>query len=871
MKLLRSLLIFFFSCGVLGLIVAIAVAVYFSRDLPDVTELKDVQLQTPMLVYTNDGVLISQFGEKRRIPLAIEQIPQQMKDAFLAVEDSRFYDHPGIDLIGVTRAFVSLVTTGEKRQGASTITMQVARNFYLTRDKTYRRKIREILLAWRIEQLLTKDQILELYLNKIPLGYRAHGVGAAAEVYFGKTVDQLTLPEIAMIAGLPKAPSILNPIYSVENAVERRNVVLARMLAVEAITREQFKEAMQAPLEGKYHGPAIEMNAPYVAEMARQYMVERYGEERAYTSGFKVFTTIDSKQQQAAIDAVVQNLLDYDHRHGYRGAIANPWLAVPELDDQSEQQQPLEPVLMLPEPMWDQTQVIEYLKQYRGYQHLVPAMVMTVAEQSAQVIRRDGTQGTINWDGMKWARAFITDERQGAAPKTAAEIVQPGDVIMTVAATDGSLALSQLPEASAALIALNPKDAAIRALVGGFSFAQSQFNRAFQAKRQLGSNIKPFIYSAAFDNGYSLASLVADAPISHWDASAGVAWRPKNSPEVYDGDTRLRLGLAQSKNVMSVRLLRAVGIEKIRQHLSKFGFPLEDIPPNESLALGSASFAPLDVANGFAIIANGGYQVKSYLIERIEDQHGNRIFQQQPKVACPECEALQQSMTEFTELTEFAEIAADQFAICPALPVDQAQQAPHVVSDTNTFLVTQAMNSAIWGGGDWSAGTGWNGTGWRAARALKRRDIAGKTGTTNDAKDAWFSGFHPNLVATSWIGFDDHRRKLGSTAYNPNLGSNQITGKEFGAKTALPAWIKFMQVALQNMPVQSFTAPDNIVSVRIDRSSGLLTHRTDSSTRFEYFVAGSEPTQYAESLVQPVDPFIDNEVQQPATVDDELF
>lgn len=843
--------------------VAIAVAVYFSRDLPDVTELKDVQLQTPMLVYTHDGVLISQFGEKRRIPLAIEQIPQQMKDAFLAVEDARFYEHPGIDFIGVTRAFVSLVVTGEKRQGASTITMQVARNFYLTRDKTYRRKIREILLAWRIEQLLTKDQILELYLNKIPLGQRAHGVGAAAEVYFGKTVDQLTLPEIAMIAGLPKAPSVLNPIYSVENAVERRNVVLSRMLAVAAISEEEYQQAKAAPLEGKYHGPAIEMNAPYVAEMARQYMVDKYGEEEAYTSGFKVYTTIDSKLQRAAIDAVVQNLLDYDHRHGYRGAIANPWLVQEEGLDET--------ILMLPEEPWSDEQIGEYLKPFKGYQHLRPAMVSEVFEQSASIRTRSGDTGFISWDGMKWARRFINDDRQGAAPKTATEIVQQGDVVMVELVEGSEYKLSQLPEASAAMIALNPEDAAIRALVGGFSFSQSQYNRAYQAKRQMGSNIKPFIYSAAFENGFNLASLVADAPISHWDASAGVAWRPKNSPEVYDGDTRLRLGLAQSKNVMSVRLLRAVGIDNIRQHLSKFGFPLDDIPPNESLALGSASFTPLAVANGFAVIANGGYQVKSFLIDHIDDQHGNRLFKHQPLVACPECEKIDDSLMALEELTEFASIASDQFVMCPAYPVDQSHQAPHVVSSTNTFLVTQAMNSAIWGGGNWSAGTGWNGTGWRAARALKRRDIAGKTGTTNDAKDAWFSGFQPNLVATSWIGFDDHKRKLGSTVANSNLGSNQIVGKEFGAKTALPAWIKFMQVGLQNMPVQPFTAPDNVVSVRIDRASGLLTHNTDSSTRFEYFEAGSEPTQYAESISQPVDPFIETEAPSTAGAEEELF
>nr|WP_285817569.1 PBP1A family penicillin-binding protein [Echinimonas agarilytica] len=839
------------------------VAVFFSRDLPDVTTLKDVQLQTPMLVYSRDGKLMSQFGEKRRIPLAIEQVPQQMVDAFLAVEDARFYEHPGIDVIGVARAFVSLVTTGERRQGASTITMQVARNFYLTRDKTFRRKIREILLAWRIEQLLTKDQILELYVNKIPLGYRAHGVGAAAEVYFGKTVDELTLPEIAVIAGLPKAPSVLNPIHSIERATERRNVVLSRMLAVNAITQAQFDEASVAPLQGKYHGPAVEMNAPYVAEMVRQFMVEKYGEEAAYTQGYRVHTTVDSTLQQAAIHAVVQNLLDYDQRHGYRGAIANPWL-MGEEDNVT---------LQMPSPPWDTAQTKKYLKKFKSYQSLSPAMVQEVGEQSATIALKTGQLSSINWDGMKWARAFISDDKQGPAPKTAGEILQPGDVVMVQPAPEsGEYLLSQLPEASAALIAMDPKDGAIQALVGGFSFNLSQFNRAFQAKRQMGSNIKPFIYSSAFAQNYTLASLIADAPISHWDASAGVTWRPKNSPNTYDGDTRLRLGLAQSKNVMSVRLLRSVGIEKVRQHLAKFGFPLSDIPPNESLALGSASFTPMEVVNAFSMIANGGYQVKNHLIEEVEDQHGNRIFHHQPLVACPECEKIdEERVSAQEELDALVDEPADLFALCPAYPVDEANRAPHVIPTPNTFLVTQAMNSAIWGGGNWSAGTGWNGTGWRAARALKRHDIAGKTGTTNDAKDAWFSGFQPSIVATSWIGFDDHKRKLGSTKYNNNLNKEQIIGTEFGAKTALPAWIKFMEVALKDIPVQPFTAPDNIVSVRIDRSSGKLSQQIGNNSRFEFFVAGTEPTQYSEPPRTTVDPFTDANADTPVTDDDELF
>ena len=850
---------------------AASVLVYFSRDLPDVSTLKDVQLQTPMQIFSRDGKLLSQYGEKRRIPLALEQIPAQMIDAFLAVEDARFYEHPGIDLIGVTRALVSIVISGDLRQGASTITQQVARNFFLTREKTFTRKIKEILLAWRIEKLLTKDQILELYLNKIFLGHRAYGVGGAAEVYFGKTVEELTLPEIAIIAGLPKAPSNYNPINCVEKAIYRRNIVLARMLAVGAIDKPTFDEAAVTPVEGKYHGPDIEMNAPYVAEMIRQEMVRRYGEDASTTFGFKVYSTVDSKTQQAAIDAVVENLLDYDMRHGYRGALANPWLVKQEAKPANDVANVEIWELPSPLPSWTKQQVSERLSTIIGYQDLQPAMVQTVSERSATIWLKHQS-GTIQWEGMKWARPFIEDDKQGPAPSTAAEILRPGDIIFVRPTQQAhEFRLSQLPDATAAFIALNPKDGAIEALVGGFSYEQSQFNRAYQAKRQVGSNIKPFIYSTAFANGYTLASLVADAPISHWDASAGVTWRPKNSPEVYDGDIRLRLGLAQSKNVVSVRLLRALGIETVQQHLAKFGFPLEDIPPNESLALGSASFAPLTVANAFAVIANGGFKVESYLIERIEDRYSNRIYQHQPLIACPSCSQNVEDLAAMNEIEQLIHKTQDHFTLCPPIEVDKAHQAPQVISSQNTFLVTQAMNSAIWGGGDWSAGTGWNGTGWRAARTLNRKDIAGKTGTTNDAKDAWFSGFHPTLVATSWIGFDDYRRKLGATSYNPNLSNTQITGVEFGTKTALPAWIKFMQVALANTPTTSFGIPDNIVSVRIDRESGLLSRSTDSSSRFEYFIAGTEPTRFAESSPVSVDPFADADLKNSTSTQDELF
>lgn len=838
MKFFRTFITLSITLGILGIASLSGVFYYFSKDLPDVSTLKDVQLQTPMLVYSQDGRLLSQFGEKRRIPLAIEEIPQDLLNAFLAIEDTRFYTHPGIDFIGISRAVLSLVITGEKKQGASTITQQVARNFFLSREKRFSRKIREIVLAWRIEQLLSKDEILELYLNKIPLGYRSFGVGAAAAVYYGKPVSELTLAEMAVIAGLPKAPSRLNPIYSAENARQRRNTVLRRMRDVGFISEPQYREASSAAITASYHGPQTELDAPYVAEMVRQELVDRYGEEAAYTQGFRVYTTVDSQQQLAANQAVVENLLDYDQRHGYRGALGNPWL---ESHNTTSQQ---------PNPPWSDAQIIDYLQPFKQYAPLAVAFVQSTNQQNqAAIILKDGSKGMIDWQEMHWARSYIDDERQGAAPQTVNDILQPGDIIMVKPLAEGRYALSQLPSATAAMVALNPHDGAIRALVGGFNYHQSQFNRAIQAKRQIGSNIKPFIYSASLAlSDKTLASLVADAPINRWDASQGIAWRPKNSPPQYEGDIRLRMALGKSKNVVSVRLAREMGVTNLVDYLTRFGFQRADISANETLALGSASFTPLEVARGFSTFANHGFLVEPHLIDEIRDAAGNRLFKAAPALACDNCSP---AVTDQEQETQ----ASERFSLCRG-NTDQ-HLAPQVISQQNAFLITQALNTAIYGGGSWNAGTGWNGTGWRAARALKRRDIAGKTGTTNQAKDAWFSGFHPDLVVTSWIGFDDHSRALGKTAYNANLDKHQIYGKEFGAKTALPAWNRFMQATLPQLPKVRFEPPDNIVSVRIDRKTGLLTSDNGSSSRFEYFIRGSEPDRYIEP--QSRDPFSENE------------
>ncbi|GAA5215358.1 penicillin-binding protein 1A [Corallincola platygyrae] len=855
MKWIKWLSIFLITSFLTGMTAVVGLYFYISPELPNVETLKTMRLQTPMKVYSEDGELLSQFGEKRRIPLEMDQIPTSMVDAFLATEDWRFYDHPGIDVIGIARAFTTLVMTGEKRQGASTITMQVARNFFLSREKTYMRKIKEIFLAWHIEQLLTKDEILELYLNKIPLGYRAHGVGAAAEVYYGKSVDELTLAQMAVIAGLPKAPSLLNPIRSPERAKDRRHHVLRRMLEVGAIDQATFAEADAAPITGKYHGPQVGIYAPYLSEMIRQQIVDLLGEEEAYTGGYNVYTTVNSEFQRAAEKAVVTNLFNYDTRHGYRGAVKQLWN-----DGSNAKLQPSTDEQGLAEESgegWATDRIFEYLDDVSAVGDLLPAVVLSTTEQTATIAVKGGLQGEMQWEGMHWARPYISDERQGPAPKTTAEILSPGDQVWVRTSEGGELSLAQVPEANAALVALDPEDGGIRALVGGFNYQFSQYNRVTQAKRQVGSNIKPFIYSAALDQDFTLGSIINDAPINQWDSRQGTAWRPKNSPPVYEGPTRLRMALAKSKNVISVRLLRAVGLNDIRRYLTRFGFDISELPRNESLALGSASLTPMEVATAFATFANGGFLVEPFLLERIEDPQGNIIYEASPKIACNRCEQ-----------HSGVEADSDQFPLTPATPVEQASLAPRVITEQNAFLVTQALNSAIWGGGSWRDGTGWNGTGWRAARQLKRRDIAGKTGTTNEAKDAWFSGYNSQLVATSWIGFDDHQRNLGAASRNANLGADQITGKEFGAKTALPAWNKFMKVALDGVPSSPLPVPQNIVSVRIDRDSGKLARRADHTSRFEYFIKGTEPTNYVE--LTPDSPF-DIERPEGEQAEEELF
>ncbi|MFK3977767.1 penicillin-binding protein 1A [Shewanella vesiculosa] len=844
MKWFKRLLIAFFSLSLLGIAAIAAAYFYVLPDLPDVNSLKTVQLQTPLRIYSRDGKLISQFGEKRRIPVEYEEVPTQLINAVLDTEDARFFEHNGIDPIGIIRAAVILITTGKKSQGASTITQQVARGFFLSNEKTYIRKVKEIFLALKIEKALSKKEILALYLNRSFLGNRAYGVGAAAQVYYGKELNQLTLPEMAMIAGLPQAPSAANPIRNTERAISRRNWVLSRMLEKRNITQAEYQEAISSASTAKYHGAEIDLYAPYVSEMARDYMIQKYGEEAAYTNGYNVYTTISSDLQLMAQESLRDNVFAYDQRHGYRGPVTELWTDTPLSNDE----------------------IVAILKRTSSVQGIMPAAVLSVKDQQAQVIDEKGELLTLEWNGLKWARKFISDKRQSLPPKLASDILTAGQQVW-IRHNGKHWQLSQIPQVSSATVSLEPHDGAIKTLVGGFSFSQSQFNRVTQAKRQLGSNIKPFIYAAALEKDYTLATLINNAPINKPDTRQGTAWRPKNSPDIYGGPTRLRVGLAQSINVMSVRAMRHTGLDDTIKELIKFGFDPSDLPRNESLALGSASVTPLQVATAFNTFANGGYLVEPYFIDHVTDAYDNMVEQTIPTIACSKPEPSITGPTELTDIDDpftvmatevdqenVSSITAEQ-NVCTN---PQAHFAKRVISEQTAFLITEALKSVIWGGGDWSHGTGWNGTAWRASKLIKRHDIAGKTGTTNESRDTWFSGFNPTLTATFWVGFDDHGRQLGRSSWMANGDPDQISGAEAGAKTAGPGWNDYMNKALSGTPEAPVIPPKGIVSARIDLATGKLTRKTDYTTEFEYFVEGTEPKEYVTETQQSGDIFIDN-------------
>jgi len=780
-----------------GLSVAVIVTsgfyLYLRPGLPPVHQLLDIKLQTPLRVYSKDNRLIAEFGEKRRAPITIEQIPTIQLQAFMAAEDSRFYEHFGVDIKGLARAAIELVSTGEIQSGGSTITMQVAKNYFLSRDRTFIRKFNEILLALQIERELDKNRILELYLNKIYLGNRAYGIAAAAQVYYNKPVSELSLAQMAMLAGLPKAPSAFNPLANPDRAMIRRNWILGRMRDLGYITPDAHELAVSAPITASYNSTETEVDADYVAEMARSEMVRRFGED-AYTDGYTVTLTVDGKKQQVATEALRDGLEAYDRRHGFRGPIG-------QIDQE---------ILAESEPS-------DLILNYPRVESLLPAIVTEVDDKSGKVAvhaRRIGP-ATMAFETMTWARRYKTENLTGPEPEKPSDVVAPGDVIYVRAQNpesaspepeangnespteqseqlaEASVALAQIPRVEGALISLKAKTGAIEALSGGYSFGQSKYNRAIQARRQPGSTFKPFLYLSALESGMTPATIYNDAPIVFDDSELETAWRPQNSSGQFYGPTRLREALYRSRNLVSIRLLRDLGIQNTLDYLAQLEIPVENMPDDLSLSLGSGQLTPMELARGMAVIANGGYDVEPYLIETITDFSGETIYQAPKTVLCDkDCDddTAQEPSGEQEGSPNTGANVSETSEDSPEVRV-----MPRLADERSVFILHSMMQDVI------RRGTG------RRALALGRDDIAGKTGTTNEQKDTWFAGFNHEVATTTWVGFDQPA---------------PLGRREFGASTALPIWLDYMEVALEGAPSSFMLRPNGIVNIRINPETG---------------------------------------------------
>ncbi|MBC9249071.1 peptidase [Pseudomonas alcaligenes] len=781
---MRLLKFFWWSCVAVfcGLLLSFSGAfLYLSPGLPSVESLRSIQLQIPLRVYSADEKLIAEFGEMRRSPIRFDDIPKDFIRALLAAEDDNFANHYGVDFTSLMRAATQLLSSGHIQTGGSTITMQVAKNFFLTNERSFSRKISEILLALQIERELSKNEILELYVNKIYLGNRAYGIEAAAQVYYGKSIRDVTLGQMAMIAGLPKAPSRFNPLVNPERSKERRDWILGRMLKLGAIDQARYAAAMAEPIDAQHHVQPPELNAPYIAEMARADLVGRYGSE-AYTEGFRVTTTVPSELQSAANLALHQGLIEYDQRHGYRG----PETRLPGLTREA----------------W-----LQELAKHKTLGGLEPVIVSQVEKSGILVLTRDGQEKPVAWDSMKWARPFLNTNSLGPRPQQPADVVQIGDLVRIEAdAESGAALFRQFPAAQSALVSLDPQTGAIRALVGGFSFEQSNYNRAAQAKRQPGSSFKPFIYSAALDRGYTAASLVNDAPIVFQEAGMEEAWRPKNDNNTFLGPIRLREALYKSRNLVSIRVLQSIGIDYALDYVSRFGFKRDELPRNLSLALGTAGLTPLEIAGGWATFANGGYKVQPYLVERIYDRTGKPLFIANP----PRTEASATSVNQQNDALQ---------AEAPNASTIEPIIAEHIVDERTTYILTSMLQDVI------KRGTG------RRALAMGRADLAGKTGTTNESKDSWFSGYNADYVTTVWTGFDQPE----------SLGRH-----EYGGTVALPIWMNYMSAALKDKPEHPPAEPAGLLTLRIDPTTGRAASPGAPDAYFELFKSEDSPPPMSE-------------------------
>ena len=787
---MRFLKFFLWSCLALfcGILLSVSGAfLYLSPNLPSVDSLRSIQLQIPLRVYSSDAKLIAEYGEMRRSPIGFADIPKDFIAALLAAEDDNFANHYGVEVSSLMRAATQLLKTGQIQTGGSTITMQVAKNYFLTSERSFSRKISEILLALQIERELSKDEILELYVNKIYLGNRAYGIEAAAEVYYGKPIGELNLAQMAMIAGLPKAPSAFNPLANPERAKERRDWILGRMYRLGRIDEARYKTALAEPVDATYHGSSPELDAPYIAEMARAEMVGRYG-SAAYTDGFRVYTTPTSERQRAAVTALTEGLIEYDHRHGYRGPEAH---------------------LTGAREGW-----IKELSNYHSQSGLLPAVVTGISKDAVTVLLRDGTEHSVAWETMKWARPFINTNSMGPQPKAPSDVVKPGDVVR-IRIVDGNARFSQIPQAQGALVSLDPNDGSIEALTGGFSFDQSSYNRAIQAKRQPGSSFKPFVYSAALDAGFTPATLVNDSPIV-FDDGVGDVWRPKNDNNTFLGPIRLREALYKSRNLVSIRLLQTIGIPYAIGYIERFGFNAADLPANLSLALGTATLTPMEIATGWTAFANGGYRIEPYLVERIEDRDGKILFEANPARVPTQPDAAPSGIDAQQSEGAVQTFAQDDDANATTVESDTAAPiyAKQIIDERTAYIMTSMLQDVI------KRGTG------RKALAMGRGDIAGKTGTTNESKDSWFSGYNADIVTTVWTGFDQPH----------SLGRN-----EYGGTVALPIWMKYMSAVLDGKPEHAPAEPEGILTLRVDPKSGRAASPGTPDAYFEVFRSEDSP------------------------------
>ncbi|MCA0298633.1 MAG: penicillin-binding protein 1A [Proteobacteria bacterium] len=767
-RLLRWTLITFLILALAGA-VGLGVLYYtVSSKVPDVQALRNVELQEPLYIYASDGRLMGLYGEIRRYPVQIDQVPARVKQAFIAAEDSKFYEHKGIDPTGIARAVWQIVSRKEGRvAGGSTITQQVARQWFLSSEYSYTRKLVEMMLAVRIEKMLTKDEILELYLNKSFFGNRSYGVAAAAEYYYGKTLDQLTLAETATLVSALKFPSSGNPISNPGRNQQRSAYVVERMREDGYVTAAEAAQAKAEPMHAKPHERPVEVYAPYVAEMVRQDMIARFGPE-ALTKGYHVTTTLDATLQAAANDAVRDGLGLYDHRHGWNGIERHFDVAADA----------------------DAAALASHLRGIPAQNGLIPTLVArTHDDGSATVVTADGRETTLPAAASKWTG------------RTPAKLFKRGDLARIKAGKEpGSFLVDQIPRAQAALVSLDANNGAVRALVGGYSFAGNKFNRATQARRQPGSSFKPFLYAASFEKGFNPASIVLDAPVVFRDRR-GHMWRPQNDGGGFRGPMRLREALVQSRNLVSVRLLDGIGVPFARTYISQFGFDEAELPPNLSMSLGTASLTPLSVARGYAVFANGGSRVTPWFIDEVKDREGNVVFKENPAVACRGCgQGAHGGGAPASQVVDGFNFgpAATTAAAKPAEAKPKAEEkpadpnavtAPRAIDERTAYQLVSMMRDVV------QRGTG------TAAKVLGREDVGGKTGSTNDHRDAWFGGFGAQYATVVWVGRDNFQ----------SLGY-----REYGGKAALPIWIEYMRVALKDKPVASNDPPDGMVQATLN-------------------------------------------------------